>query len=126
MLHVLWTRGSSEKVAITIEKLPPEYQGVRMSEMSKECRGITPKHIEDVAFQYWHAVHGSYTKNAIIDRETEDKADDKVVALMAFNGTCNHCGQQGPKEADCYAKKHINGQALTLKKVVNQKGKQPE
>ena len=40
----------SEKIAITIEKLPPEYQGALISEMSKEDRSITPKHIEDVAF----------------------------------------------------------------------------
>ena len=55
----------------------PEYQGVLTSEMSKEGRGITPKHIEDVTFQYWHVVHGSYAKNVIIDGKTEDKADDK-------------------------------------------------
>ena len=41
---------SSEKIAIDIEKLPPEYQGILTSEMSKEGRGITPKHIKDVAF----------------------------------------------------------------------------
>ena len=34
---------------------------------------------------------------------------------MAFNGACNQCGQWGHKEADYYAKKHINGQALTPK-----------
>ena len=39
---------SSEKIAI--EKLPPEYQGVMTSEMSKEGRSVTPKHIKDVAF----------------------------------------------------------------------------
>ena len=45
---------SSEKIAIAI-KMPPEYQGVLTSEMSKEGTpsSITPKHIEDVAFQYW-------------------------------------------------------------------------
>ena len=63
-----------------------------MSEMSKEGRSITPKHIKDVAFQYWHVVHGSYAKDVIIDGEAEEKADDKEVALMVFNGTCNHCG----------------------------------
>ena len=63
----------SEKIAIAIEKLPPEYQGVLTSEMSNEGRNITPKHIEDVVFWYWRAVHGSYAKNAIIDGKTEEK-----------------------------------------------------
>ena len=60
--------------------------------MTKEGHSITPKHIEDVAFRYWCAGHGSYTKYAIIDDKTEDTADNKEVALMAFNGTCNCCG----------------------------------
>ena len=81
----------SEKIAIAIEKLLKEYQGVLTSEMSKEGRSITPKHIEDVAFWYWRAVHGPYAKNAIIDGKTEEKADDKEVSLMVFNGTCNWC-----------------------------------
>ena len=37
-----------EKIAIAIEELPPEYQGVLTSQMSKEGRSITPKRIEDV------------------------------------------------------------------------------
>ena len=105
----------SEKIAIAIKKLPPEYQAMLTSEMSKEGRRITPQHIEDVVYQYWRAVHGSYAKNAIIDGKTEEKADDKEVVLMAFNGTCNQCGQQGHKEVDCYTNKHINGHALTPK-----------
>ena len=39
----------------------------------------------------------------------------KELALAAFNETCNRHGQHGHKEAECYAKKHINGQALTPK-----------
>ena len=41
---------NSEKIAIAIKKLPPEYQGVLTPKMSKEGRSITPMHIEDVAF----------------------------------------------------------------------------
>ena len=41
----------SEKNAIAIKKLLPEYQGMLTSKMSKEGRRITPRHIEDVAFQ---------------------------------------------------------------------------
>ena len=44
------TMTSSEKIAIAIEKLPSEYQGVLTSEMSKEGHSIMPRHIEDVAF----------------------------------------------------------------------------
>ena len=40
----------SEKIAIAIEKMLPEYQGVLTSKMSKEGRSITPRNIEDVAF----------------------------------------------------------------------------
>ena len=83
---------NSEKIAIGIKKLLPEYQGILTSEMSKEGRTITPKHIEDVTFQYWRVVHGSYAKNAIIDEKTEEKLDNKEVALMVFNRTCNQCG----------------------------------
>ena len=43
---------NSEKGAIAIEKLLPEYQGILMSKMRKEGRSITPKHIQDVAFWY--------------------------------------------------------------------------
>ena len=41
---------SSEKIAVAIQKLPPEYQGVLSCKMSKEGSSITPKHIEDVTF----------------------------------------------------------------------------
>ena len=41
---------SSEKIAIAIKKLLSEYQGVLTSERSKEGCSITPKYIEDVAF----------------------------------------------------------------------------
>ena len=85
------TMTSSKKIVIAIKKLPSEYQGVLTSEMRKEGCSITPKHIEGVAFRYWHVMHGSYTKNAIIDGKTEDTADKKA-ALMAFNRTCKHCG----------------------------------
>ena len=44
------TMMSSEKIAIAIEKLHSEYQGVLTSEMSKEGARIMPRHIEDVAF----------------------------------------------------------------------------
>ena len=44
------TMMSREKIAIAIEKLPSEYQGVITSKMSKEGCSITPKHNEDVAF----------------------------------------------------------------------------
>ena len=91
---------NSKKIAIAIEKLPPQYQGILMSKMSKEGRSITPKHIKDVAFRYWHAVHGSYAKNAIIDGKTEENVDDNEIALMAFNGTCHCCGWRGRKEVD--------------------------
>ena len=47
--------------------------------------------------------------------EKQKRKKDKEVALMVFNRTCNQCGWQGHKEVDCYAKKHINGQALTPK-----------
>ena len=60
-------------------------------------------------------VHGLYAKNVTTDGKIEDKADNKEVALMTFNKTCNCCRQQGHKEANCYAKKHINRQVLPPK-----------
>ena len=54
-------------------------------------------------------------KTIIIAVNNYDSESGREVALVAFNGTCNRCGQRGHKEADCYAKKHINGQALTPK-----------
>ena len=74
-----------------IDKLPSEYQGVLTSEMSNEGHSIMTRHIEDVAFQYWTVVYGSYVKNAVPDNKSEDKTDEEV-ALMAFNGTCHRCG----------------------------------
>ena len=79
-----------------------------------------PMHIEDLAFQYWQVVYRSYVKNAIIDDKSEDKMDEKEVTLTAFNGTCDHCGQWGHKEANCYAKKHINSQVLATREGGNQ------
>ena len=86
------TMMSSEKIAIAIEKLPSEYQGVLTLEMSKGGHSITPRHIEDVTFQYWQVVYGSYAKTAIIDNKSEDKMDEKEVTLMVFNRTCDCCG----------------------------------
>ena len=83
------TMMSSEKIAIALEKLPSEYQSVLTLEMSKEGHRIIPRHIEDVAFQYWREVYSSYAKNTIIDSKSEDKTDEKEVALMAFNRTCH-------------------------------------
>ena len=52
----------------------------------------------------------------VIDGASQDtKETRKELALAAFNGTCNRCGCQGHKEAECYVKKHINGQSLTPK-----------
>ena len=73
-------------------------------------------HIENTTFQYWQSVHSSYAKNMVINAaNSQDLESGKEVTLAVFNGTCNRCGQRGHKEADCYAKKHINGQALMLK-----------
>ena len=80
---------SSENIAIAIEKFPSEYQGVLTSEMSREGHSITPRHIEDVAFQYWRVVYGSYAKNTVINNKPNDKTYEKEVTLMAFNGTCH-------------------------------------
>ena len=105
------TMDESEKVAIAIEKLPVEYQPVLTVEMRKEGSLVTAQHIENAAFQDWRSVHGSYANNSVIDGARQDtKETGKEVALAAFNGTCNRCGRRGHKEAECYAKKHINGQ----------------
>ena len=109
---------NSKKIAIAIEELPPKYQGILTSEMSKEGRSISPKHTEDIEFQYWHVIHGSYMKNSILDGKPQEKLDKMEVALMALNGTCNQCGKQGHKEADYCTKKHINRQALTPKEDI--------
>ena len=106
----------SEKIVIAIEKLPAEYQPVLTAKMRKEASMLTASHIENTAFQYWQLVHGSYAKNTVINAaNSKDLESGEEVALAAFNGTCNGCGQRGHTEVDCYAKKHINGQALTLK-----------
>ena len=84
--------------------------------MRKEGGMLTASHIENTAFQYWHSVNGSYTKNMVIDTaNNQDLESGNEVALEAFNGTHNRCGQRGHKEADCYTKKHINGQDLMQK-----------
>ena len=106
----------SKKIAIAIEKLPAEYQPVLSAEMRKGGGMLMASHIENTTFQYWQSVHSSYAKNMVINAaNSQDLESGKEVTLAVFNGTCNRCGQRGHKEADCYAKKHINGQALMLK-----------
>ena len=61
-------------------------------------------------------MHGSYANKTVINgiiKEEKDKG--KELVLAAFNGTCNRCGCQGHREAKCYVKKHMNGQALMPK-----------
>ena len=78
---------SSEKIAIAIEKLPSEYQGVLTLEMRKEGHSIMPSTLKmwpfDIGEQYW-----VICKNSIIDNKSEDETDEKEVALMVFNRTC--------------------------------------
>ena len=83
------TMMSSEKIAIAIGKLASKYQGVLTLEMSKEGHSIMPRHIEDVTFQYWRAVYGSYVRNGVHDNKPEDETDEDEVTLVAFNGTCH-------------------------------------
>ena len=91
--------------------------------MRKEGTLVTAQHIENAAFQHWQSVYGSYANNSVIDGASQDtKETRKELALGAFNGTCNRCGCQGHKEAECYAKKHINGQSLTLKNNSGESG----
>ena len=111
----------SEKIVNAIKKLPVEYKPLLTAEMRKEGLMLMAQHIENTAFQHWQLVHGSYTSNTVIDGENKDEEKDKgkELALAAFNGTCNRCGWHGHKEAECYVKKHINGQALTPKNNSN-------
>ena len=56
------------------------------------------------------------TQATVIDGEIKvEKDKGKKLALASFSGTCNRCGQRGHKEAECYAKKHMNGHTLTPK-----------
>ena len=117
----------AEKVAMAIEKLPAVYRSVLTAEMRKEGIGITSSHIESAAFQHWRAMYGSLASNPIIDNDTTTTSDNnKEVALAAFNGTCNRCGEHGHKEAECYSKQHINGQALGAKQGTNNTQQQNE
>ena len=106
----------SEKIVIAIEKLPAEYQAVLTAKLRKEGGMLMASHIENATFQYWRSVHSLYAKNTVINvANNQDLELGKEVALAAFNGTCNRCGQRGHKEEDCYTKKHINGQDLMPK-----------
>ena len=116
----------AEKVAMVIKNLPVEYQSVLTAEMRKEGTGITSSHIESAAFQHWRAMYGSFASNPIIDTETTTTESNKEVALAAFSGTCHRCGKCGHKEADCYSKQHINGQALGAKQGTNNLQQQNE
>ena len=60
-------------------------------------------------------MYSSFASNSIIDNGITTMDNNKEVALAAFNGTCNRCGKRGHKEAECYSKQHINGQALGAK-----------
>ena len=61
-------------------------------------------------------MHESYACNTVIDGAiTEEKDKGKELALAVFSGTCNRCGRCAHKEAECYAKKHMNRQTLTPK-----------
>ena len=117
------TMDESEKVTIAIEELPVEYQPVPTAEMRKEETLVTAQHIENAGFQHWWSVHGSYANNSVIDGASQDtKETGKELALPAFNGTCNRCDHRGHKEAECYAKKHINGQFLAPKNNSSESG----
>ena len=116
----------AEKVAMVIEKLPVEYQSVLTAEMRKEGIGIISSHIESAAFQHWRAMYGLFASNPIIDNDTTTTESNKEVALAAFKGTCNRCGKHGHKEAECYSKQHINGQALGAKQGTSNPQQQNE
>ena len=64
-------------------------------------------------------MYGSFASNPIINTETTTTESNKEVALAAFSGRCHRCGKRGHKEADCYSKQHINGQALGAKQGTN-------
>ena len=113
-------------MAMAIEKLPAEYRSVLTAEMRKEGVGITSSHIESAAFQHWRAMYGSFASNPVIDDGANTADNNKEVALAAFSGTCNQCGKHGHKEAECYSKQHINGQALGVKQGTNNTQQQNE
>ena len=64
-------------------------------------------------------MYGSFASNPVIDNEKTTSESNKEVALAAFSGTCHRCGKCGNKEADCYSKQRINGQALGAKQGTN-------
>ena len=98
---------NNEKVTIAIEKLPVEYQPVLTVEMRKEGALVTAQHIKNATIQHWWSIHGSYANNSVINGVSQDtKETGKELALVVFNGTCNRCGCEGHKEAECYAKRH--------------------
>ena len=88
------TMDNSEKITISIEKLPVEYKPVLTMEMRKEGLMLTAQHIENATFQHWQLVHGSYTSNTVIHGKNKDEEKDKgkELALAVFNATCNRCG----------------------------------
>ena len=116
----------AENVAMPIEKLPVEYRSVLTAEMRKVGIGITSSHIESAAFQPWRAMYSSFASNPFIDNGIPTMDNNKEVALAAFNGTCNRCGKRGHKEAECFSKQHINGQALGAKQGTNNMQQQNE
>ena len=87
--------------------------------MRKEGTGITSSHIESAAFQHWRTMYGSFASNPVIDNEKTTSESNKEVPLAVFSGMCHKCGKHGHKEADCYSKQHINGQALGAKQGTN-------
>ena len=92
--------------------------------MRKEQTLLVAQHIENTTFEHWWSVHGLYANNMVIDglikeeKDKEEKDKGKELALAVFSRTCNRCGCQGHKEAECYVKKHMNGQTLTPKIIV--------
>ena len=104
---------------MAIEKVPVEYRSVLTAEMRKEGIGITSSYIESTAFQPWGVMYSSFASNSFIDNGISTMDINKEVALAAFNGTCNRCGKRSHKEAECYSKQHINGQALGAKQATN-------
>ena len=89
--------------------------------MRKEQTLLMAQHIENTTFEHWWSVHGLYANNMVIDglikeeKDKEEKDKGKELALAAFSRTCNRCGCQGHKEAECYVKKHMNRQTLIPK-----------
>ena len=71
-------------------------------------------------------MYGSFASNPIINTDTTTPESNKEVALAAFSGSCHRCGMHRHKEADCYSKQHINGQALGAKQGTNNPQQQNE